>query len=98
MNNYHYPPNSNIEAPKADKDNNRENYLEKFSTQIIEINTSYDFKQLEDIRKQHNYLLKINTNLIIENYIFLKEKILEIKKENILIRTEFSDHLISNSN
>jgi hypothetical protein len=87
--------NRKIEATEADKNNNRKKYLEKLSPEIIEINTSDDFKKLKDFNKQHHYICKVNKDLSIEDYIALKEKIAERKKENLMIRTEFSDYLIS---
>lgn len=83
-----------IEPPKY-INNNRKEYLQKYSPELIIITSVNDFNQLKQFHKNRNYLIQINKNLSIENYIILKEIISEIKKnDKISIKTEFIDFLI----
>lgn len=71
----------------------RSQYIKKYTPKTIKINSDIDFNKLNTINKENNYLIQINIDIPLETYIYLKEKISNIKKkESIRIKTEFNLH------
>lgn len=71
-------------------EDNREFYLKKHNPKIIIINSHLDSRLLKSINKDHNYLISLNPKMNLKTYILIKQKVSEIIKKGIVIRTEFN--------
>lgn len=81
--------NERIERPKL-RDNDRKEFIKKYSPQFILINSKEDFHKLNNLKNKKFNLIQINSNMDLKTYISLKEKISEInEKQNVKVKTEF---------
>lgn len=69
--------------------NNRVFFINKYKPISIIINSSKDFNSIDTLDDKYNYLISINDKLPLTDYIYFKEKLLEVRKERkTKIRTE----------
>ncbi|MFY0629436.1 MAG: hypothetical protein JXR05_03585 [Flavobacteriaceae bacterium] len=72
--------------------NNRSFFVNKYSPKSIIINSSKDFNKIDAIDSKYSYLISISDDLPLADYIYLKERLLEVrKKRETRIRTEIID-------